>query len=392
MTEKKLPPGIRRHRNKYQLRYWGKDGKQHAESFDLITQAKARQKEVAVDIRRGHWTNPSAGRVAFDQWAAYYLSQKLRIRPRTREKYESSLRNHLAPAFGSTPIGQITRDGVQEWVATLLDKGLAGETVRGHYDLLAAILRHAADDGCIPKTPCRRIELPRVVRAEQRYLDQAEVEMLAEAHPARYRTLIYTGSYLGLRWQELAGLRRSLLDMRPGRPATLRIVTTIERSHGRYRVVEYGKSAAALRTLKMPEFLREMLAWHLGAFENDEWVFPAQEGGFLRYDNFYSRVWLRAVEEAGLAPLLFHQLRHTSAAAMVDEGADPLQVKRRMGHEDIRTTFNLYGHLFPDREDELVAALDRRRQAALIRDVDQTWTKREGDVIDLSDKRASDQG
>jgi len=35
-----------------------------------------------------------------------------------------------------------------------------------------------------------------------------------------------------------------------------------------------------------------------------------------------------------------------------------------MAHADIRTTFNLYGHLFDDREDELVAALDRRRQRA----------------------------
>jgi hypothetical protein len=35
---------------------------------------------------------------------------------------------------------------------------------------------------------------------------------------------------------------------------------------------------------------------------------------------------------------------------MIDDGADPLQIKRRMGHEDVRTTLNLYGHLFEDRE------------------------------------------
>ena len=47
-------------------------------------------------------------------------------------------------------------------------------------------------------------------------------------------------------------------------------------------------------------------------------------------------------------------MRHPAAAFMVDGGADPLQVMRRMGHSDIRTTYNLYGHLFPDREDELL--------------------------------------
>ena len=54
----------------------------------------------------------------------------------------------------------------------------------------------------------------------------------------------------------------------------------------------------------------------------------------------------------------FHELRHTAAAFMVDEGADPLQLMRRMGHS--RTTYNLYGDLFPDREDELVGKLEAR--------------------------------
>jgi integrase len=131
--------------------------------------------------------------------------------------------------------------------------------------------------------------------------------------------------------------------------------------------VEYAKTTAARRTLKMPEFLREMLAWHLSRFSSKEWVFTSPGGGFLRYDNFRKRVWVPAVEEAGLAPFKFHELRHTAAAFMIDDGADPLQVKRRMGHADIRTTFETYGHLFPDREEALVAALDRRRAAGVAR-------------------------
>ncbi len=67
------------------------------------------------------------------------------------------------------------------------------------------------------------------------------------------------------------------------------------------------------------------------------------------------------VGAANLDGLTFHRLRHTAATFMIDDGADPLQIKRRMGHEDIATTYNLYGHLFEAREDELVAGLDRRK-------------------------------
>ena len=108
-----------------------------------------------------------------------------------------------------------------------------------------------------------------------------------------------------------------------------------------------------------------MLRWHLAEFPNPEWVFSSRRGGFLRYDNFRTRVWGPAVERASLSPLTFHQLRHTAAALMIDEGGDSLQIKRRMGPEDIRTTLNVYGHLFPDREDDLLEALDRRRNSAI---------------------------
>jgi len=51
---------------------------------------------------------------------------------------------------------------------------------------------------------------------------------------------------------------------------------------------------------------------------------------------------------------------------MIDQGADPLQVQRRLGHKDISTTLRIYGHLFPERDDELTQRLDRayRRAAA----------------------------
>jgi integrase len=128
----------------------------------------------------------------------------------------------------------------------------------------------------------------------------------------------------------------------------------------------------------------------LGQWPSEEWVFPSPHGGFLRYDNFRDRVWVPAVEAAGLAPPTFHELRHTAAAFMINDGADPLQVKRRIGHEDVRTTFNLYGHLFPDREDDLVAALDRRRASAIFRGGDQMGTRDMGRSSTLTVQSPSD--
>ena len=58
--------------------------------------------------------------------------------------------------------------------------------------------------------------------------------------------------------------------------------------------------------------------------------------------------------------------RTHAAAIMIDQGADPLQVQRRLDHKDISTTLRIYGHLFPGRDAELTQRLDGayRRAAA----------------------------
>lgn len=64
---------------------------------------------------------------------------------------------------------------------------------------------------------------------------------------------------------------------------------------------------------------------------------------------FRSRVWLPAIEAAGLAPLRFHDLRHTCADILVNEfKAHPLEVSRYLGHSSITVTMDRYGHLWKD--------------------------------------------
>ena len=97
----------------------------------------------------------------------------------------------------------------------------------------------------------------------------------------------------------------------------------------------------------------EILSRHLEDSDSSEWVFPAPEGAFLRYDNFRKRVWKPAVLPSGLGKVTFHELRHTCVAILIDQGANPLEIQRRLGHADIKTTLGTYGQLFPNREANL---------------------------------------
>ena len=134
------------------------------------------------------------------------------MRPATRERVAGFLRGQVLPAFGSVPLNRITRNAVQMWVDDMATR-LAPRTVRDSYRILAGLLGEAVRQGFLRQSPCHLIALPRLARGEPRYLSAGEVERLADAMDPRFRSLIYTDAYLGLRWSELAAVKRTSLDL-----------------------------------------------------------------------------------------------------------------------------------------------------------------------------------
>ena len=142
----------------------------------------------------------------------------------------------------------------------------------------------------------------------------------------------------------------------------MRVVGTLEDVGGKTpRYVEETKTHSSRRMLSMPPFLATVLAEHLAAAPASEFVFVGPKGALLRRSNFRRRVWNPALEAAGLDPALrFHDLRHSSAALLIAQGAHPKEIQARLGHASITTTLNTYGHLWPS----LGEQLDRRMEDA----------------------------
>jgi Phage integrase family len=81
----------------------------------------------------------------------------------------------------------------------------------------------------------------------------------------------------------------------------------------------------------------------------------------MRLSNLRSRVFDKAVSEAGLTGLSPHGLRHTAASLAVASGASVLAVARMLGHKDPAMTLNVYADLF---DDELDLVAERLHAAA----------------------------
>ena len=305
---------------------------------------------------QGIWTDPRQGRTSFREYADAVASDRTHLSPGWQQNLDGYLRNHILPVFGDMQIASIRPQHVRGRVPTLTAKDLAPATVGAIYRTFAKIMKTAEIDGLISRSPCIDVGLPReTAKQEMRFLSPAEVGRLAGAIAPRYRALIYTAAYTGLRWGELAALKIERLNLLRG---TVDVVEAVAEVNG---VLRSGSTkTGATRTVTLPRFLSDMLGEHIGLYPSrDDHVFSSAEGQPLRRRNFSRRHFGPAVVAAGLAPLRFHDLRHTCVAMLIAEGAHPKAIQARLGHSTIRLTFDRYGHLLPSLDAPLRDALDR---------------------------------
>ena len=149
---------------------------------------------------------------SFRDWWAEFISTRVGVRPATRRRDESIFRCHLEPFFGDVPIDKIGFRDAQRFVAALASTGLAPRTVRKAAGLLAQSLDIAVRCRLLEHNPTRGLSLPQVPHKEPTFLDPTEVERLADAIAAPYRTFVLVGAYAGLRNGELAALRARRVD------------------------------------------------------------------------------------------------------------------------------------------------------------------------------------
>jgi integrase len=343
----------------YQARYRDPDNRVRGKSFKRRRDAARFLAAAETDKSRGQWIDPRNSRISFGQQAQAFVDGARDWRPTTLARAESLIGYRILPTFENAPLGSIRRSHIQAWVSQLEADALSASTIAGCYRLLAQIMASAVADELIAKSPCRDIRLPEAARNEMLFLSPDELARVA-AETGRYETLVLCAGYLGLRWGELAGLRRARYN--PLR-RTIEVVEILVEVRGEMIAGE-PKTKASRRTVPVPDFLVGRLNAYLvkrGNPSPEEWVFVGRDGAPLRDANFRRRVWKPAVERAGLpSALRFHDLRHTCVAFLIAAGHDAYRVSRHMGHASIKTTFDRYGHLFAGADDDrLRAGMDR---------------------------------
>jgi integrase len=187
---------------------------------------------METDELRGRYTDPRLAKTPLAEWMAEYQATRVNLALQTQARDDATVRNHILPSFGTWVIGSIQLIHVAQWVAELDAQGYAPATVRKAYQLLAAALDAAVGSGLIGRSPCRGVKPPKLeTTTETRFLDAAEISLLADAIDSRYSAMVLAAAYTGLRFSGLRALR--LVGFNALR-RTIRVVASLVESGGRF--------------------------------------------------------------------------------------------------------------------------------------------------------------
>jgi integrase len=338
-------------------------GRARFRTLDASTLVEARVQREQLQRAGRLGDLPLSPRLTFAEVAGRWLAEfEAKVaaderRERTLDLYRSQLFRHLLPRLGRRRLALITADDVVAVTRELQASGLSPWTIKRILGALSCVFTFALRRGYISAHPFDRLERderPHPLPSDQRVLTQTELARLFAACPRRYRPLLLTGAYTGMRLSEVLGLSWDDVDFSAG---VLHVRHQLAR--GRRGVPPHRippKTRASIRDVPLLPQLATVLRHHkrnTRFTHGSDYVFATSRGTAFLHHNVSKRVLRRAAVDAGLdrdgRRLCFHDLRHTFASHLIiDIRLDVAQVSRILGHARTSMTLDTYTHLFEE--------------------------------------------
>jgi integrase len=359
--------------------YTDHGGKRRIKSFERQRDAHAYHASVSTDLRSGMHV-PDSESIMVAEAGRLWLksSEAAGVERSVLAYYRQHLELHIIPLIGAVRLSRLTVPMVRSFEDELA-RTRSAAMVRRVRTSLGAILADAQERGLVGQNVVRNLRAHRrgkEARAERRQKAKLkigvdipspdEIRALLAHLPDRWRPLLLTAIFTGLRASELRGLRWSDVDLKRGE-LHVRQRADCYNAIGRPKS-EAGERAVPLLPMVIATLREHRLACPKGALDL---VFPTGKGNVERLSNIVDRGLIPAMIAAGITTedgrakyTGFHSLRHFYVSWCINRRVDgglelPLKVvQARLGHASITMTADRYGHLFPRGDDgaELAAA------------------------------------
>jgi integrase len=329
---RKLPSG------RWQASYLGPDGQRRAAdvTFSEKADASAWLATIQTDLIRGDWRPPEPAREAFGPFAEAWLELGVGrkgepLSPTTVELYEGLWRRWLAPTFAGVAMGDITLEQVRTWLAKARKDNPKCTQPDKAYRLLRCILNVAIDDEKIRVNPCRIAGAGKESAPERPVASTEQVLAIADSIEPRYRALVILAAFCALRFGELAGLRRSRVDLLHREVYVVEQLVELSGGKTEFKTPKSDSDGTVPIPLRVVPIIEDHLAEYVGS-DPAALLFTSPQGHPLRRTKFRPR-WAEACRKAGVTGLHFHDLRGTAATRAGEQGASFAEIMALLRHK-----------------------------------------------------------
>jgi integrase len=350
--------------------YTDGQGHRHIKTYDRKKDADTFHDTVRVNVRAGVHTS---GKKTVSEAGAEWLASCEGLERSTLESYRQHLSGHILPYLGTIRLSALTVPAVRNFMDKLRADGRSPAMVKRVIGDLGSLLADAQERGNVAQNVVRSLRAGRK-RGKDRHAERRqrgklkigvdiptpnEIKRIVGAVEGRWRPLLLTAIFAGLRASELRGLRWADVDFRKAE-------LHVRQRADRFNKIGKPKSEAGERTVPLPPIVVNTLReWKLACPAGKlDLVFPNGAGHIENHANIVQRGLAPAQIAAGVTAKDgsakysgLHALRHFYTSWCINRKADgglelpPKLVQERLGHASIIMTMDRYGHLFPRGDD-----------------------------------------
>lgn len=333
------------------------DTRKGAEKFKAAVEFDAYRAVEMLEARLSSRTVDSL----FREWLEHKRGE---MTVEAHRDYERAYGKWIEKQLGWRDAELVAERDVQTWVDKTLRPKLAPKSVLKQHALLHGMFKWASSKtvGYIANDPCNETVLPDVRKRPPRGLTMPELHAMLTAAPkvgqqdAADVIAVLAGT--GWRPQEVLGLLAGSIEVMPDGSVYATMTTVYRRGEG---IVEDGKTEAAGRRIRVLGEGATVLARRTVGRGIHDLVFPHPRSGKPWRPSSFSRdYWPKVVAAAGLTERgpTPYWLRHTHVAICHAAGLSLPEIQRRIGHEHISTTIDVYGRMIDGMSDDNARRLD----------------------------------
>ncbi len=302
------------------------------------------QQQVSMDITLGDFVD------------VYFNDKDLELSPSSKKNKRHIIEKHIVPYFGNKKMSEITPAEIIQWQKEIQGKNYKPTYERIIQKELTALFSHGRKIYNHSNTACSKVKKMGKSDAEKfdfwtkreyeefiRHIEKGSEDYIM------MEILFWTGCREG----EMLALTPRDFDFSNG---LLHITKTYNRINGE-DVIGPPKTENSVRTIAIPEFLSKEVKEYI----DSKYGFPENERIFKIVPRTLQVRMAKLIEKSGVKKIRVHDLRHSHVAYLIHQGVEPLVIKERLGHSDIRMTLNVYGHLYPSKQRNVAKMLDRER-------------------------------